>query len=72
MKAHLLLALVAVGALALPAAAAHIVIAYPVHSITTVPPTFVRCDVTSVGSPSLFPHATFWIQPCPPPVHALP
>ena len=72
MKAHLLLAMVAAGALALPAAAAHILIHAPVYDPLVVPPRLLYCVIIVVGSPSSPPHAAMWIDPCPPIVHPPP
>lgn len=65
MKTSLPLALAATAAFLAPVAAAHILVHHPVYDITTVPPTFVRCMLTVLGSESSEPHATSWIQPCP-------
>lgn len=66
MKTSALVALVAVCAPALPAAAAHVLVTYPIYNDSTVPPTFVGCGVLGWGNPDRAPHAAMGIQPCGP------
>lgn len=58
-----------VGALALPAATAHILAAYAVYNMGNVPPTFVGCWTFSIGEPNREPHAAYWTLDCAPISH---
>lgn len=65
MRTTMLFAALAVCALALPVAAAHIVFGIPVEQSDGS----IRCEVIWIGNPAAPPHGVGAVRPCIPPSH---